>query len=316
MEYIKSPCVINDKTNVGLDANISVETSLPNFSQTSTMGSMVNEIFLRSSRKAFRLVVSPRVALHRISGNISGRPLTSLCPREVAKLELYKPACPMYCVLRCFSGVPSSTSLNNDEDSLGTKAIKLLGWIGGFYSRKALLTRSAKTMYECCVERLVYEELYKAAGMPDTFHSWFLVNQLHVWMCLVRLKPEGKDGRYMYRMVVQIFWEDVEERMKVMGVIDGSVRKNSLKELTQEFYGLILAYDEGLLSHDRVLAASLWRNMFHDKKNTDASNLASFVDYVRRQIFYLESIDSEKLLTTGHIEWLPFEESSEDKRVT
>ena len=91
-------------------------------------------------------------------------------------------------------------------------------------------------------------------------------------------------------------------------MVDGSVRKNSLKELTQEFYGLILAYDEGLLSHDRVLAASLWRNMFHDKKNTDAENLAKFVDYVRRQIVHLENINSEVLLTTGQIEWLPFEE--------
>jgi cytochrome b pre-mRNA-processing protein 3 len=84
------------------------------------------------------------------------------------------------------------------------------------------------------------------------------------------------------------------------------VRKQSLKELMQAFYGLILAYDEGLLSHDRVLAASIWRNMFHNKKNTDASNLARFVEYVRKQVLHLENIDSEKLLTTGEIEWLPF----------
>ena len=75
----------------------------------------------------------------------------------------------------------------------------------------------------------------------------------------------------------------------------------------QEFYGLILAYDEGLLSHDRVLAASIWRNMFHNKKNTDASNLANFVEYVRKQILHIENIDSETVLTTGQIDWLPFE---------
>lgn len=123
----------------------------------------------------------------------------------------------MYYLLRSFSGVPSST-LKSDEETLGTKAIKLFGWMGGFYSKKATLTRSAKTMYECCADGLAYDKLYKAAGMPDTFQSWFLVNQLHVWMCLVRLKPLGKDGRFMYRQVVRIFWEDVEERMKVMGV--------------------------------------------------------------------------------------------------
>ncbi|XP_028404687.1 ubiquinol-cytochrome-c reductase complex assembly factor 1-like [Dendronephthya gigantea] len=211
-----------------------------------------------------------------------------------------------YVVSRSFSEIPSNTSIEN-EDNLGNKVLKLVGWLGGFYSRKAVLTRSAKVMYECCVEGLDYEKFYEAAGMPDTFQSWFLINQLHVWMCLVRLKPEGKDGRYMYRRMVQIFWEDVEERMKVMGVVDPSVRKQSLKDLMQEFYGLILAYDEGLLSHDRVLAASIWRNMFHNKKNTDASNLANFVEYVRKQVLHLESIDSEKLFITGEIEWLPFE---------
>ena len=90
-------------------------------------------------------------------------------------------------------------------------------------------------------------------------------------------------------------------------VVDPSVRKQSLKELMQEFYGLILAYDEGLLSHDRVLAASIWRNMFQNKKSTDALNLASFVEYIRKQVLHLDGIDSEKLFTTGKIEWLPFE---------
>ena len=124
----------------------------------------------------------------------------------------------MFLVIRNFSDIPSSTSLKNEEENFGNRALKTLGWLGGFYSRKAVLTRSAKTMYECCAEGLDYEKFYEAAGMPDTFQSWFLINQLHVWMCLVRLKPEGKDGRHMYQRMVQIFWDDVEERMKVMGV--------------------------------------------------------------------------------------------------
>ena len=37
-------------------------------------------------------------------------------------------------------------------------------------------------------------------------------------MCLVRLKAEGKDGRYMYRKLVEMMWHDVEERMKNLGV--------------------------------------------------------------------------------------------------
>ena len=37
-------------------------------------------------------------------------------------------------------------------------------------------------------------------------------------MCLVRLKAEGKDGRFLYRKLVEMMWFDVEERMKNLGV--------------------------------------------------------------------------------------------------
>ncbi|EDO34002.1 predicted protein [Nematostella vectensis] len=159
-------------------------------------------------------------------------------------------------------------------------------------------------MYKCCVEGINYEDFFRACGMPDTFQSWFLINQLHIWMCLVRLKPEGKDGQYLYRKLVSIMWQDVEARMKIMGQIDSTVVRESLHELVQEFYGLIFAYDEGLLSHDRVLAAALWRNMFHDNR-TDAVQLASMVEYVRRQVQHLDGLDSKEILETGQITWLP-----------
>ena len=39
-----------------------------------------------------------------------------------------------------------------------------------------------------------------------------------MWLCMVRLKREGKDGHFLIRHVVSTFWRDVEERMKVLGV--------------------------------------------------------------------------------------------------
>ena len=54
--------------------------------------------------------------------------------------------------------------------------------------------------------------------MPDTFQSWFLVAHLHVWLCLVRLKREGRDGELVIQNVVSIFWYDVQQRMQVLGV--------------------------------------------------------------------------------------------------
>lgn len=37
-------------------------------------------------------------------------------------------------------------------------------------------------------------------------------------MCLVRMKQEGRTGKYMCRIIVHFMWEDVEQRGRVMGV--------------------------------------------------------------------------------------------------
>ncbi|XP_009985891.1 PREDICTED: ubiquinol-cytochrome-c reductase complex assembly factor 1-like, partial [Tauraco erythrolophus] len=78
---------------------------------------------------------------------------------------------------------------------------------------------AALRMYTCCVEKTDYEEFFNRCQMPDTLNSWFLVAQLHVWMCLVRMKQEGRTGKYMCRYIVHCMWEDVEQRGKVMGGI-------------------------------------------------------------------------------------------------
>lgn len=60
--------------------------------------------------------------------------------------------------------------------------------------------------------------IHTALKLPNTFQSWFLVAHLHLWMCLVRLKREGKDGHFMIRELVSTFWEDVKQRMSMLGV--------------------------------------------------------------------------------------------------
>ena len=36
----------------------------------------------------------------------------------------------------------------------------------------------------------MHPNFFRVCDLPDTFQSWFLVTQLHVWMSLVRLKQE------------------------------------------------------------------------------------------------------------------------------
>ena len=54
--------------------------------------------------------------------------------------------------------------------------------------------------------------------MPNTFNSWFLVTELHVWLLLTRLMAEGSEtgekGRFMRNSIVEAMWNDVNSRAK------------------------------------------------------------------------------------------------------
>uniref|UniRef100_A0A8C3SSA8 Ubiquinol-cytochrome c reductase complex assembly factor 1 n=1 Tax=Chelydra serpentina TaxID=8475 RepID=A0A8C3SSA8_CHESE len=65
----------------------------------------------------------------------------------------------------------------------------------------------------------------------------------------------------------------------------------------------------GILSDDHVLAAALWRNLFN-KHCEDPRQLELLVEYVRKQMQYLDAINGEDLLLTGEVTWRPLVESN------
>ncbi|EDV22409.1 Ubiquinol-cytochrome-c reductase complex assembly factor 1 [Trichoplax sp. H2] len=202
-------------------------------------------------------------------------------------------------------GTRSTTTDDTNEESREHKIGRFLTKIMQFFSPNRILQRSALNLYHSCVDNINYSDFYKVCQLPDTFQSWFLINQLHVWMCLVRLKQEGSDGKYAYQQLVTFFWEDVESRIYSIGVSSTSAQTS---ELLKEFYGMTFAYDEGIMSNDRILAAALWRNLFsHTSARHDVISLVKLVEYVRMQVKYLDEIKSEHLLKNGKIEWLPLQ---------
>ncbi|XP_070533902.1 ubiquinol-cytochrome-c reductase complex assembly factor 1-like isoform X1 [Ptychodera flava] len=181
------------------------------------------------------------------------------------------------------------------KDGMGISSMK--------YNRFRLRI-SGKNLYVSCVEGIDIETFFRVCNLPDTFYSWFLVTQLHVWMCMVRLKREGREGKYITHYLVISMWHDIQERGRVLGV--NSIKmKEALRQMLGQFQGVLFAYDEGLLSSDRVLAASLWRNLFA-KQCKDPQHLVNMVEYVRQQIQYLDTLDSNQLIQRGRVKWLPF----------
>ena len=55
-------------------------------------------------------------------------------------------------------------------------------------------------------------------NMPDTFYSWFLITELHVWMLMVRFMAEGAYGKVVRNNIVDAMWTDVMVRVNKLGV--------------------------------------------------------------------------------------------------
>uniref|UniRef100_H9H7F1 Ubiquinol-cytochrome c chaperone domain-containing protein n=1 Tax=Monodelphis domestica TaxID=13616 RepID=H9H7F1_MONDO len=73
--------------------------------------------------------------------------------------------------------------------------------------------------------------------------------------------------------------------------------------------GTLLSCQGGILSDDRGLAAALWRTFFNQKCD-DPRQLELLVEYVRKQMQYLDSINGEELLLTGEVSWRPLVEKN------
>uniref|UniRef100_A0A671W8V1 Ubiquinol-cytochrome c reductase complex assembly factor 1 n=1 Tax=Sparus aurata TaxID=8175 RepID=A0A671W8V1_SPAAU len=196
------------------------------------------------------------------------------------------------------------------EEEVGafTKLIEAMGFTGPLKYNKWKIKIAALRMYTCCVERINYDDFFDKCSLPDTLNSWFLVAQLHVWMCLVRMRQEGREGKYMCTYIVHSMWEDVEQRSKIMGV-DAIHRKEAMKLMTETFYAALFGYDEGLLSDDCVLAAALWRNLFN-RECEDPRQLELMVEYVRKQMQFIDALNGEDLLLTGEVKWRPLLEEN------
>nr|CAD7587624.1 unnamed protein product [Timema genevievae] len=134
--------------------------------------------------------------------------------------------------------------------------------------------------------------------LSDTFFSWFLVTELHVWMTLVRVMAEGKDGRFTRNVVVEAMWSDTATRAKKLGVgssyddaskpsplrpVNPAGVKEQIHDLSQQFNAALLSYDEGLLGDDRVLAGAIWRRFFQREVDSP-QGIERLVSYIRQQV--------------------------------
>lgn len=180
-------------------------------------------------------------------------------------------------------------------------------------------------LYESVADKINYVAFFRDFNLPNTFNSWFLVTELHVWLLMLRSMAEGsetgEDGRFLRNCIVEAMWGDVNTRAKKLGVSvvallrssynlvlfalqanNPSQTRKQIETLSEQFQAALIAYDEGIMSDDRVLASALWRRFF-EMDCEDYAQIERLVKYVRKQALMLDSLSRDQFITKPNVAW-------------
>lgn len=78
-----------------------------------------------------------------------------------------------------------------------------------------------------------------------------------------------------------------------------SLRNRSLKEMYNQWRGVLAAYDEGLIKGDAVLGAAVWRNIFKADENVDWRDVALITSFMRRGLKALDGAKDKVILSAS-----------------
>ncbi|KMS98919.1 hypothetical protein BVRB_3g068070 [Beta vulgaris subsp. vulgaris] len=178
-----------------------------------------------------------------------------------------------------------------------------------FYSKQSKSIRGANVVYKRIISQADIPAIYDVFNLERTFKTTFSLLVLHMWMCLRRLKEEGKEGVEFGQYVYEIYNHDLELRVSKAGV--NLLLTKWMKDLEKIFYGNLVAYDAALLPQagkDDLLNV-IWRNVFSEDGGPEPSNEArppvqAMARYVRREISCLSLTDREAMFS-GNFKFTP-----------
>lgn len=148
----------------------------------------------------------------------------------------------------------------------------------------------------------VQEPEFKAFSLEKCFRTTYALLVLHMWLCLSRLKAEGKEGIEFGQYLYEVYNHDVEIRVAAAGV--NLLLTTWMKDLEKIFYGNVAAYDAAILPEAAKdeLSHVIWRNVFSDEdapmpKGTAATAVQALARYTRREYACLTLTDKEALFS-------------------
>ncbi|KAI5346809.1 hypothetical protein L3X38_014688 [Prunus dulcis] len=171
-----------------------------------------------------------------------------------------------------------------------------------FYSKQSTSIRGANVVYKRIISQVDKPAIYEVFNLEKTFKTTFSLLVLHMWLCLRRLKEDGKEGVEFGQYIYETYNHDVELRVSKAGV--NLLLTKWMKDLEKIFYGNIVAYDAAVLPEARQneLQNVIWRNVFSDdgssQPNGDASRaVQAMARYIRREVSCLSLTDKEAVFS-------------------
>ncbi|RXI08633.1 hypothetical protein DVH24_022777 [Malus domestica] len=204
----------------------------------------------------------------------------AVAPDTAFTVEKPLPAEPVVNLDKLFWSKPSSLALapdsplRIDEPQYGRFRRAILTMLL-FYSKQSKSIRGANVVYKRIVSQVDKPGIYEVFNLEKTFKTTFSLLVLHMWLCLRRLKEEGKDGVEFGQYMYEIYNHDVELRVSKAGV--NLLLSRWMKDLEKIFYGNIVAYDAAVLPEAKLddLQNVIWRNVFSDDGSSQPTGDAS-----------------------------------------
>lgn len=115
--------------------------------------------------------------------------------------------------------------------------------------------------------------LYGPQGANDDFDGRFEILVMHIYLVLRRLKADGQGRHGAGQVIFDLFFRDMDQAMREMGVGDLSVSKK-IKKMAEAFYGRVAAYDEVIDTDKDHLTSVIQRNFFAETEGDDSQTRA------------------------------------------
>ncbi len=145
----------------------------------------------------------------------------------------------------------------------------------GFGRARRARKAAAERLYAAAVARAREPVFYARLGVADTPEGRFEMIALHGFAVMRRLKSAGAPGAELSQDVFDVLFTDLDRNLREMGVGDLAVGKR-IKRLVTQFYGRVLAYEQGLAAGEATLGDILARNIYAGE-GPGAAELASYV---------------------------------------